>query len=371
EKGKKRIRVVENTSDDDVGDNDDDDDDGDESPDERGKRRIRAVEYSSDDDDESPLSDNEPMPERPGRRKRTNKIDDMIPDDDDSDGSLTDRSLTESDDNESLTEDDDEASEVSGDDDRGLSEDEVLIEQFTAPDFDDYDYESDLRNLDTNIDFNDSWILLWIFKYQARFRLPDVAIDKLIKFFKIVLSDADKRRFERFPTSSYLVKKLLKIVKQEKTYAVCPDCNTWYKVSEILTQNQNVEFRYTHVEFLNHPKHSKRQACRAKLTNKNPDGANISRRKLNYRGFDDMTEWFMQKDLNEHRCNAEHWRLCKSKAKKIQVLVDLGRIPSKIAIREGFSGYTADQWRSFIMIYATPIMWNLLDEADQKILEIL
>ncbi|CAB5394204.1 unnamed protein product [Rhizophagus irregularis] len=107
--------------DDDVGDNDDDDDDGDESPDERGKRRIRAVEYSSDDDDESPLSDNEPMPERPGRRKRTNKIDDMIPDDDDSDGSLTDRSLTESDDNESLTEDDDEASEVSGDDDRGLS----------------------------------------------------------------------------------------------------------------------------------------------------------------------------------------------------------------------------------------------------------
>ncbi|CAB4444800.1 unnamed protein product [Rhizophagus irregularis] len=94
------------------------------------------------------------MPERPGRRKRTNKIDDMIPDDDDSDNSLTDRSLTESDANESLTEDD---SEVSGDDDRGLSEDEVPIEQFTAPDFDDYyDYESDLRNLDTNIDFNDS-----------------------------------------------------------------------------------------------------------------------------------------------------------------------------------------------------------------------
>ncbi|UZO13356.1 uncharacterized protein OCT59_004856 [Rhizophagus irregularis] len=152
EKGKKRIRVVENTSDDDVGDDDDDGDDGDESPDKRGKRRIRVVEYSSDDNDESPLSDNEPMPERPGRRKRTNKIDDMIPDDDDSDSSLTDRSLTESDDNESLTEDDDEASEVSGDDDCGLSEDKVPIEQFTAPDFDDYDYESDLRNLDTNID---------------------------------------------------------------------------------------------------------------------------------------------------------------------------------------------------------------------------
>ncbi|EXX76589.1 hypothetical protein RirG_031800 [Rhizophagus irregularis DAOM 197198w] len=56
------------------------------------------------------------------------------------------------------------------------------------------------------------------------------------------------------------------------------------------------------------------------------------------------------------------------RAKKIQVLVDLGRIPSKIATGEGFSGYTADQWRSFIMIYATPIMWDLLDEADRKIL---
>ncbi|PKB93429.1 hypothetical protein RhiirA5_441305 [Rhizophagus irregularis] len=67
EKGKKRIRVVENTSDDDDGDNDDDGDDGDESPDERGKKRIRAVEYLLDDDDESLLSDNEPMPERPER----------------------------------------------------------------------------------------------------------------------------------------------------------------------------------------------------------------------------------------------------------------------------------------------------------------
>ncbi|CAB4439269.1 unnamed protein product [Rhizophagus irregularis] len=109
--------------------------------------------------------------------------------------------------------------------------------------------------------------------------------------------------------------------------------------------------------------------------------ANISGRKLNYGGFDDMTEWFMQKDLNEYRRNAERWRLCKSKyerkkyvsethivkrlwidggkitkthlklmekrAKKIQVPVDLGRIPSKIATGEGFSGYTADQWRSF------------------------
>src|SRR2546430_16356782 len=33
-----------------------------------------------------------------------------------------------------------------------------------------------------------------------------------------------------------------------------------------------------------------------------------------------------------------------------------------------FLDYTTDQWKTFIMIYATPIMWNLLDEADQQIL---
>jgi hypothetical protein len=116
----------------------------------------------------------------------------MILDDNDDDGSLTDGSLTDS--NRSLTEDDDEASEASetfANDDHGLSEDEILIEQFTAPDFDDFNYESDHGYIDTNIDFNDSWILLWIFKYQTRFRLSDVAIDLLIKFFKMVLSDVD------------------------------------------------------------------------------------------------------------------------------------------------------------------------------------
>lgn len=48
--------------------------------------------------------------------------------------------------------------------------------------------------------------------------------------------------------------------------------------------------------------------------------------------------------------------------------VDLGRIPCKISTGEGFSGFTADQWKSFIMIYATPIMWDLLDYSDREIL---
>lgn len=60
--------------------------------------------------------------------------------------------------------------------------------------------------------------------------------------------------------------------------------------------------------------------------------------------------------------------LMEKRAKMIKPPVDLGRIPCKISTGEGFSGFTADQWKSFIMIYATPIMWDLLDYSDREIL---
>ena len=52
----------------------------------------------------------------------------------------------------------------------------------------------------------------------------------------------------------------------------------------------------------------------------------------------------------------EHLELMDQRAKHIQVPAGLGRIPNKIATGEGFSGFTADQWKSFILIYATPLM---------------
>jgi hypothetical protein len=74
-------------------------------------------------------------------------------------------------------------------DDHSLNEDEILFEEFTAPNFD--DFESNYKYHDTNINFNDSWILLWIFKYQVRFRLSNIAIDSLIKFYRMVLIDVN------------------------------------------------------------------------------------------------------------------------------------------------------------------------------------
>ena len=48
---------------------------------------------------------------------------------------------------------------------------------------------------------------------------------------------------------------------------------------------------------------------------------------------------------------------------------DIGKIPPKIAIgNDGFSNLIADQWKPFIMIYSTTILWDMLDNNDRKIL---
>src|SRR6266480_3594473 len=127
----------------------------------------------------------------------------------------------------------------------------------------DFDNESDDEYPDSNLESDDSWILLWILKYQARFRLPDVTIDSLIKFFRIVLSDANHERFKDFPTSSYMMRKLLEISKQSKTYAVCPSCKKLYNISEI---HSTTGFKCNHVEFPNHPKRNLRKSCGTEVT---------------------------------------------------------------------------------------------------------
>ena len=519
---------------------------------------------------------------------------------------------------------------------QGSSDDENSFEQFTAPNLEDLLDFGTVSDNDTK--FSDSWIwiLLWIFKYQSRFRLPDTAIDSLIKFIRMILIDINPRVFKDFPTSSYMARKLLGIGKQEQIYAVCPSCNALYNVAEILPQNQATSLKCTHVEFPNHSQHRQRQACGTELTNKVPivngfirrpkmlfpipslknqiitmyqrpdfeellqkwtnrksetglysdiyDGeiwktfpsslensdsrfftsemanshlgimvnldwfqpfessayscgviygvicnlprevrfkrenmlylgllpgpnevklhkinhylspivdellefwngfnlpssnkhpngkrirlaviccsndipaarklcghisaligchrcykrANTGGEKPNFGGFEDMDEWFRERDLEEHRRNAEDWRKCKTdnerkqhvsdthvrwsemlrlpyfnpirhlvvdpmhclflgiahwivkrlwidsgkldksdlekienRVKSIKVPSDLGRIPHKIATGEGFSGFTADQWKNFILIYAIPSLWDLLEGSDREIL---
>ncbi|GBC11559.2 hypothetical protein GLOIN_2v1776801 [Rhizophagus irregularis DAOM 181602=DAOM 197198] len=406
-------------------------------------------------------------------------------------------------------------------DDETLSDDDeaLTMKQFSAPDFDD---TVDTSN--TRVNFSDTWILLWIFKYQTRFQLSDSAIDALIKFFKLVLLEIDKNRFENFPSSAYMAKKLMGFIKKSNTYAVCPQCNKLFNPTEVISKSSaDSSTRCNNVEFPNHPIKSQRKSCNTALlkkvpiskgyiwrpimiyplpclktqlvalyqragfeellrkwtnrsvnqglmfdiydgdiwktfpsqhdipdpspffapetadthlgiifkkeymltlgllpgptevklhhinhylapivdvllefwhgfdlpvSSKHPTGKRIrlaviccsndipaaqklcshisalvgchrcykcaerngDNKRPNFGGFDNIGEWFRERSVDEHRCNAE------------------GRVPDNIATGDGFSAFTANQWRSFIMIYATPILWDLLDESDRKIL---
>ncbi|CAG8687935.1 14203_t:CDS:2, partial [Funneliformis caledonium] len=77
--------------------------------------------------------------------------------------------------------------------DEESSSDELLLNDnklFVTPE---YLEESDTENTSTNINMNNFWILLWILKYQERFRLLDITVNSLIKFFRVVLSDANEK----------------------------------------------------------------------------------------------------------------------------------------------------------------------------------
>jgi len=70
-----------------------------------------------------------------------------------------------------------------------------------------------------------------------------------------------------------------------------------------------------------------------------------------------ISHWIVKKLWIDHgKLNKSQLELMESRAKKIKVPVDLGRVPSKISTGEGFSNFMANQWKSFILIYATLLM---------------
>lgn len=176
---------------------------------------------------------------------------------------------------------------------------------------------------------------------------------------------------------------------------------------------------------------SARVACHRCLKRAQYDDRN----QPNFGGFEDIDEWFVERDIDQIRKNAYEWLDCntkdarinhvhntlvrwseiyrlqyfnsvrflvidpmhclflgiakwivmrlwieggrlshkdletmQSRAKLIKIPTDIGRIPFKIAMGEGFSGFTADQWKTFILVYATAITWDLLRESDRAIL---
>ena len=61
-------------------------------------------------------------------------------------------------------------------------------------------------------------------------------------------------------------------------------------------------------------------------------------------------------------------KIMQKRADMIKITSDLGRRPVRIATGDGFSNFTADMWKTFIMIFAIPITWDFLDQIDKSIL---
>ncbi|MBV8802715.1 MAG: hypothetical protein JO131_07115 [Gammaproteobacteria bacterium] len=167
---------------------------------------------------------------------------------DDSDGDGDSESF-EDEDNDS---EDSEDSEV---DDDGEA-------NFASTDFE--DGEPNLPNI--NVDDNYTWVILWILRYQQRYKLPNVAIDSLFKFLKAFLSMIDKNKFSSFPSSLHTAKKSLGISANIIKYAACNQCHKLYDISELSNKTEILTCSF--IDYPNHSQERFRQKCNNPLVKK-------------------------------------------------------------------------------------------------------
>ncbi|CAI2194267.1 66_t:CDS:2, partial [Funneliformis geosporum] len=69
--------------------------------------------------------------------------------------------------------------------------------------------EDNISDLESTIDNQILWILLWIMIFWTRFNITETAIEALIKFMKLVLTEIGEDNFRDFPDSMYLTRKKL------------------------------------------------------------------------------------------------------------------------------------------------------------------
>ena len=115
----------------------------------------------------------------------------------------------------------------------------------------------------------DTEIIIWIFKFQQRFGLPDVALEALIKFLRIIITQLNKSQFENFPKSLYMAKKLLNIFQPKMQLAVCTNCHKLHNVKEIIAYKEEGKvaiMNCLYEEFPNNPIPSHRNQCNNPLS---------------------------------------------------------------------------------------------------------
>jgi hypothetical protein len=135
---------------------------------------------------------------------------------------------------------------------------------FASPEFNDVVFV--MENLNDSMETE---IILWAFKFQQRFRLPDIALEALIKFLHIVLTRLNKSLFKNFPASLYLAKKMLNVFQPKTQLVVCNNCHKLHNVNSIMAYKKegNVAImNCLNEEFPNNPIQSCRNKCNNPLS---------------------------------------------------------------------------------------------------------
>jgi hypothetical protein len=111
---------------------------------------------------------------------------------------------------------------------------------------------------------NFSWIVIWILKYQERYKLSNTATDSLLKFFRYVLMGINKNLFSNFPTSLYMALKKFGICTHLIKYAACKKYCKLYQVADVSSSSTTLEPKFAKCvfqDFPNHPMSNKRNFC--------------------------------------------------------------------------------------------------------------
>ncbi|GET67403.1 uncharacterized protein LOC114543330 [Rhizophagus irregularis DAOM 181602=DAOM 197198] len=164
-------------------------------------------------------------------------------------------------------EDEGDYNEDDDDDNDGNDEEEKddIEEFFASPEFD----NDEVFVMESLSDSINTEIIIWLFKFQQRFRLPDVALEALIKFLHIVLTRLNKSQFKNFPASLYLAKKMLNIFQPKMQLTVCNNCHKLYNVKNIVEYKEGGKTAIAnclHEEFPNNPVPSRRNKCNNPLS---------------------------------------------------------------------------------------------------------
>jgi hypothetical protein len=166
--------------------------------------------------------------------------------------------------------DDDNLDKDDNFDEEDENEDDTNHEEdfFASPEIDS-DSDEVLFITESLNDSIDSEIIIWVFKYQQRFKLSDIALEALIKFLHIILIRSNKLQFEKFPTSLYKAKKLLKIFQPKMQLAVCTNCHKLHNATNITKYKKGGKvaiMNCLHQEFPNNPIPSYRKQCNNPLS---------------------------------------------------------------------------------------------------------